>query len=98
LDVAPALLRALAQHHLSAQSALAPVDVAGVVAVAHGANADDLVSATATEEVVAPLVPAGVVGWQAHRVHRGIDDELAVGGKLSGLFEQPEREARGHAE
>ncbi len=93
LDVAPRLPRALAQDDLARKGALAPVDVAGVVALAHRPDADDLVASAAPDRAVATRTPAGLISGQAHRVHRGVDDEIAVRAELARLLEQPEGKA-----
>ena len=62
VDVAPRLARAFAQDELPGQGALAPVDVARVVAVAHRAHGDDFVAVPAAQRAVAAETLAGLSG------------------------------------
>ena len=63
-DVGARLARALAQDELVEQRALAPVDVARIVAFAHGAEAEVLVAGAAADERRLPpsAAPRLVVG------------------------------------
>src|SRR5215207_5262523 len=72
-DIAPSFTRALAQHDLVGDRALAPVDVARVVAFTHRSHADDLVALPAADRAVTAQALAGEVGRQAHRIDRRVD-------------------------
>jgi hypothetical protein len=98
LDVATRLACSFAQDELVGQGALAPVDVAGVIAFTHGADPYDLVADTSAHGSGAGMVASSLVGGENDGVDRWVDDELAVGGKLARLFEEAEWEAGCHAE
>src|SRR5206468_2284625 len=61
-DMTLRFLRPFAQHELACECALAPVDVARVVAFAHRADAEDLVADAATESAMIAGAVAGLLG------------------------------------
>jgi hypothetical protein len=87
VDVATSLASAFAEDELGGEGALAPVDVAGIVAVAHRADGDDFVA----EAPLGRGATAGEVAWevgrQAERIDGGVDDQLPLGGELAGFLE-----------
>src|SRR5262249_28893366 len=98
LHVGARLPRALAQDDLVADGALAPVDVARIVALAHRAERVRLVPRAAPVGRRAARAAPGLLDREAHRIDGRVDDELALGVDLARLLEQPEGEARGDAE
>src|SRR5262249_48730096 len=97
LDVRACFAGALAKHELIEQGALAPVDVARIVAVAHGAETEHLVARAASGNGAAPQASACFVIAQPQWIDGGIDDELAVARDFARLFEKAERKAGGDA-
>jgi hypothetical protein len=97
-DLGAGLPGALAQHPVFLDGALAPVDIAGVVPLALRAYAGDVVAVAVAQGPGAPPVPALVVPPQPHRVHGGVDQQLAVGLDLPGFLEESEGKPGGDAE
>ena len=83
-DVAPDFARSLAHDQLL--DALAPVDVARVVAFAHRAQRQDLVARAAPERGVAAQAVARQVAGQLHGIDRGIDDQIAIRASARATF------------
>src|SRR6202012_682534 len=74
------------------------VDVAGIVALAHGAEGVGLVAGAAAVGAGPAGAAARLFHGQADRVDGGVDDELALGLDLARLLEEAEGEAGGDAE
>src|SRR5882672_7348521 len=88
LDVGAGLAGPLAQNELVEQGALAPVDVARIVALAHGSEAEYLITRTTTRDPASAEASTGLVIAQAKRIDCGIDDELAIARDLARFLEK----------
>lgn len=97
LHVAARFAGPLAQHHLRGHGALSPVDVPWIVTVAHRTHAHDLVARAAPQRTLTAQPSTRLIGRQAHRVHRRVDDQVTLCAELARLLEQPEGEPSGDA-
>jgi hypothetical protein len=92
VDVGARLRGPVAEHGVAGRGGLAPVDVAGILTVTHGTEAEELVALSASARGIESGGGADAAGGQVHGVDGRVDDQLSFGRDLAGLLEQPERE------
>jgi hypothetical protein len=84
---------AVAGHELADGGGLAPVDIAGVLAVAHAFEAQDIFAGSAAWMVLEAWGGVSCGLEKGDGIDRRIRDEVILGVDLAGLFEESKREA-----